>query len=88
MAKILDEMDELYDTIYENRCKIAHLKKDKIEVRSDAWSDATGIADQKKDYVRSCVANMDESIDLCEAEIERAYNKIKLWTYKMESTDE
>ena len=77
MAKIIYKMDKLHHKIYNNRCEIATLKRNKLEKRAEAWADATGIADEKKDYVRSVVASIDESIGLCEAEIEFAYNKLK-----------
>ena len=82
----LDRMNELYESIYANRCSIAELKKLKITARSEAWEDASGIADEKKDYVRSQVAQLDEKIDLVEAEIEKAYNNIKV--LELEYSDE
>lgn len=77
------EMVKLHDIIYENRCEIAELKRDKIEKRAEAWKDATGIADEKKDYVRSQVAEIDESIAFCEARIELAYNNLKTLEWEL-----
>ena len=88
MAKILDEMDELYDKIHGYRVDIASHNRNKIEKRANAWKDATGIADEKKDYVRSEVADIQEKIDYCEAEIELAYNKIKVMCFRLENGDE
>ena len=47
---------------------------------------ASGIADEKKDYVRSQVAQLDEKIALAEAEIEKAYNNIRV--LELEYSDE
>lgn len=88
MATILEEMDNLYDKIYEYRTDIASHNRNKIEKRANAWNDATGIADEKKDYVRSEVAEIQEKIDYCEAEIELAYNKIKVMCFRLENGDE
>ena len=84
MVKILDDMDELYDEIYNCRKDIASYNRSKIEKRSQAWSDATGIAKEKEDFVRSQVADIQESIDFCEAEIEKAYGKLKVAELRLE----
>ena len=88
MVEILDEMNNLYSLIYSYRSDIASYKKNKIEKRADAWKDATGTAKEKEDYVRSVVANIDEAIDFCEAEIEKAYNSIRVLELKLEYTNE
>ena len=82
MAKLVD-MNEQYEIIYNNRIKIAELKRGKITARASAWENASGIADQKKDYVRAAVADIDLEIDIAEAEIERAYNRIKALDYEV-----
>lgn len=84
MATVLDEMDKLYDEIHTNRCKIADWKKEKIEQRAKAWEKATGIAEQKKDYVRSAVSDFDADILKAEAEIEKAYGKLKVAELRLE----
>lgn len=90
MAKILDDMDELYEKIYSYRVDIASHKRDKIERRATAWADASDIklAKEKEDFVRSVVAEVQEKIDFCEAEIERAYNRLKLYEWKLENDNE
>ena len=88
MAKIIEDIQIQSNDIYNARIRIAELKKEKIIKRASAWDDATGIADQKKDYVRSIVAEIDESIDKEEAKIEFAYNKMKVLNYQLENTDE
>ena len=88
MVKILDEIDELYDKIYAYRTDIASHNRDKIEKRASAWNDATGIAKEKEDFVRSEVADIQEKIDYCDAEIELAYNKIKVMIFRLENGDE
>jgi len=90
MVKVLDEMDELYDKIYSYRVDIASHKRNKIEKRATAWKDASSIklAKEKEDFVRSEVADIQESIDFCEAEIEKAYGKLKIAELKLEHGDE
>ena len=90
MATILEEMDNLYDKIYEYRTDIASHNRNKIEKRANAWKDASGIklAKEKEDFVRSEVAEIQEKIDYCEAEIELAYNKIKVMCFRLENGDE
>lgn len=75
MAKTLNDYSE---QIRECRVKIADLKRDKINMRASAWESATGIADQKKDYVRSIVSDKDCEIDKLEAEIEYYYNLMRI----------
>lgn len=75
MAKTLNDYSE---TILECRNQIADLKHDKIISRASAWESASGIADQKKDYVRSVVADLDCEISKLEAKIEYCYNMMKM----------
>ena len=85
MAKTLDEIDNLYETIYGYRTDIAKYNRERIEQRASAWDDTSDIklAKAKEDYVRSAVAEYDEKIAFAEAEIERAYNKIKLLEWEL-----
>ena len=85
---VSNQMNDLHEVIYANRCSIAELKKLKITARSEAWEDASGIADEKKDHVRSQVAQLDEKIALAEAEIEKAYNTLKVLELELEHSDE
>ena len=78
MAKTLSVITEYTETILECRNQIADLKHDKIIARASAWESASGIADQKKDYVRSVVANLDCEISKLEAKIEYCYNMMKM----------
>ena len=88
MAKIIEEMDVYYTEIRDARQKLADLKHDKINIRAEAWKSAEGIADNKKDYVRSAVSDIDREIDKLESDIEYFYNQIKLCEYKIgESND-
>ena len=70
--------------IHEARVRIASLKKEKIERRAGAWANAEGLADAKKDYVRSVVSNLDEDISILEADIEHYYNQISILDEKIE----
>lgn len=84
MAKIIEEIDVYYTEIRDARQKLADLKYDKINIRAEAWKSAEGIADAKKDYVRSAVSNIDREIDKLESDIEYFYNQIKLCEYKLD----
>lgn len=75
---VLKKMEHTNDVIYKNRCKIAELKRQKIEGKAMAWGDANGLAKEKEAFVESQVAELGESIGLCEAKIELAYNTLKL----------
>ena len=90
MVQILDDMEELYDVIYGYRSDIASLNRSKIEKRSQAWSDASNIklAKEKEDFVRSEVADIQEQIDFAEAEIEKAYGKLKVAELRLEYSNE
>ena len=70
--------------IYHTRLEIADLNKKKIDARAEAWKTADGIADAKKDYVRSQVSDIQKEIDEMEAEIELAYNRVKILDMKIE----
>ena len=84
MAKIIEEMDVYYTEIRDARQLIADLQQQKIDIRADAWKNAEGIADAKKDYVRSMVSDIDRDIDKLESDIEYFYNQIKLCQYKLD----
>ena len=84
MAKIIDDMNVYYTEIRDARQKIADLKHEKINIRAEAWKSAEGIADAKKDYVRSMVSDIDRDIDKLESDIEYFYNQIRLCEYEIE----
>ena len=84
MAKIIDELDTYYNEIMSARKRIADLKYDKINIRAEAWKSAEGIADAKKDYVRSAVSDIDREIEKLEADIEYYYNQVKIMDYKVD----
>ena len=91
VKQIIDLKEQMLIGIYNTRLELADKKKEKIDARAKAWETAEGIADAKKDYVRSQVSDIQNSIDVLEAEIELAYNQIKILDMKMElekATDE
>lgn len=88
MAKIIDEMDTYYSEIRDAKCKIADLTEEKINLRAKSWEDAEGIADAKKDFVRSMVSDIQKEIDKLEADVEYYYNQVKILTHKLEFGDE
>ena len=83
IEKLFGEKKSYIDIIIIGKQNIAMLKSDKVKKRSDVWSKAEGIADQKKDYVKSQVAEIDEKIAKEEANIEYAYNMIDLINDKL-----
>lgn len=83
MAKIIEEMDVYYTEIRDARQLIADLQQQKIDIRADAWKNAEGIADSKKDYVRSMVSDIQNQIDKLESDIEYYYNQVKLCEHKV-----
>ena len=88
MEKLIAEKQSYVEIIRAGRKNIAKLKADKIKARADAWSEAEGIADAKKDYVRSQVADIDLEIPNEEANIEYCYNMIDIINDKLVLTDE
>lgn len=81
---MIDLKEQMLIGIYETRLELADLNKRKIDARAEAWKTADGIADAKKDYVRSQVSDIQKEIDVMEAEIELAYNQIKILDMKIE----
>lgn len=88
MSKVLDEMDVYYTEIRDAKCKIADLNAEKITLRAKSWMDAEGIADAKKDFVRSMVSDIQRDIDKLEADVEYFYGQIKILGHKLEYGDE
>ena len=88
MAKIIDEMDVYYTEIRDTKQKIADLTEEKINLRAKSWADAEGIADAKKDFVRSMVSDIQRDIDKLEADVEYYYNQVKILTHRLEYGDE
>ena len=72
------EIVEYFDTIKENRDKIAELMHKIHKTKAGLWEEASGTVDAKKDYIKSVLADEYKEIALCEAKIEYAYNMSKL----------
>lgn len=81
--KIIEEKKRLLDSIHGCRIQIAELQEKKINHRAESWSNATGVADEKKDYVRSQVSDLQSEIDKLEADIERYYGLISVLEDKL-----
>lgn len=88
MDKIIEEIEQHYTNIKSNRIVIANTKQKIATSKPQYWEEATGIAKEKEDYVKSQVAGLNNKIESCEAEIEYSYNMINVLTYKMEFSDE
>lgn len=84
----IKQIEEYYSQIKDNRIEIADKKVLKADKKVDAWLEADGTAKQKEDYVKASVSLIQKEIDLCEADIEFAYNMIGVLTYQMELSDE
>lgn len=85
MVKVLEEKETYVNEIQSARKRIADLKHEKINLRAKSWADAEGIADAKKDFVRSIVSDLDLEISKLEADIEYYYNMIKITDYRLEN---
>ena len=83
MDEIVKGMKYTYEQILDMRCEIANFKKQKAEMKSDLWEDATGTVDQKKDYIKSQTADIDYNISELEAGIELAYNLIEVMNLEL-----
>ena len=84
VEQMIDLKEKMLIGIYECRMELAEKNKQKIDARAKAWETAEGIADAKKDYVRSQVSDIQKEIDEIEAEIELAYNQVKILDMKIE----
>ena len=85
MVKVLEEKETYVNEIQSARKRIADLKHEKINLRAKSWADAEGIADAKKDFVRSIVSDLDLEISKLGADIEYYYNMIKITDYRLEN---
>lgn len=85
---LIEDKISYIEGINKARYNLAELKAKKIQKRSDAWEEASGIADQKKDFVRSVVADIDKEIAEVEADIEWYYNMMSVADLMLEFTDE
>ena len=83
MDKIISAMEDEYQKIYEYRVKLGELNKKKVEMKHRLWEEATGTVDQKKDYIKSRVSDIDVDIHMLEAKIEYSYNLVKVLDYKL-----
>lgn len=84
VEQMIDLKEQMLIGIYKCRMELAEKNKQKIDARAKAWETAEGIADAKKDYVRSQVSDIQKEIDEIEAEIELAYNQVKILDMKIE----
>lgn len=85
---MINDMDMYFNEIHDARVELADLMKEKINLRAEAWKEAEGTVDAKKDYVRSMVSDIQCKIDKLESDVEYYYNQVKLLTYKLEHGDE
>ena len=80
---LITSIEEHYKLIHKCRNEIAELKTKKAEKRNRYWGEATGIADQKKDYIKAMTGNIDEAIRKEEANIEYHYNMIEVLNMRL-----
>lgn len=81
---MIDDKETYATEIQEARKLIADKKKEMINLRAKSWADAEGIADAKKDFVRSVVSDLDLEISKLEADIEYYYNMMKIIDNRLE----
>lgn len=84
VERMIDLKEQMFIGIYKARMELAEKNKKKIDARAKAWESAEGTVDAKKDYVRSQVSDIQKEIDEIEADIELAYNQVKILDMKIE----
>lgn len=88
MDEEITKLEEYYKTIKDSRKEIAKLKTEIALEKPKHWEDATGVAKEKEDYVKSKIGYLNEDIASYEADIEFAYNMVNVLLYQMELSDE
>ena len=83
MDELIKQKEEYYEKILKSRENIANSRYKLAGDKPKLWEEATGLADQKKDYVKSEVAIWTEEIEQEEAKIEYYYNMINIINDKM-----
>lgn len=76
--------EQFIKQIHEARLELADLRMRKINKRAKAWEVAEGTVDQKKDFVRSHVSDLDNQISVLEADVEMYYSQIAILDEKIE----
>lgn len=84
MDQVIDEIKRHYDYIHKCREDIAELRKQRAVMKAPLWETASGTVDQKKDYIKSQIADYDYNISLKEAEIEYSYNLIDILLFEVD----
>ena len=83
MDELIDKMEEYYRNIHNLRMSIAELKKTKAIKKAPLWEEATGTVDNKKDYIKSKLADIEHDIAVAESDIEYAYNMIDVLNWRI-----
>ena len=83
MDELIDKMEEYYRNIHNLRIGIAELKKTKVIKKAPLWEEATGTVDNKKDYIKSKLADIEHDITVAESDIEYAYNMIDVLNWRI-----
>ena len=83
MKELIAEKQSYIEMISAGRKNIARINHDKILIRAELWDEATGTVDQKKDFIKSKVAEFDYDIATEEANIEYFYNMLGIIEDKM-----
>ena len=84
----IDKIKALYMNIKTCRDMIAKAQKEINLTKASLWENATGTVDQKKDYIKSQIADKLDIINTAESEIEYNYNMVKVIEYQLEYRDE
>lgn len=88
IRSVIEEKEQYYEKIHDARKRIADAKDSIARERIDAWADAEGTVDQKKDYVKSVIVEYTTEINSAEADIEYYYNMIEILNDKLVYEDE
>ena len=84
IKQMIDLKEQFYLAIYKDRVSIADLGKKKAEMKPALWEEATGTVDQKKDFIKSKTAEIDNEIAVLDAEIELRFNQVKILNDKID----
>lgn len=86
--ELITEKEFYINLIKEARKNIAMTKQQKALAKAPLWDEATGTVDQKKDFIKSRVAEYDLDIAVEESNVEYAYNMLEIINDKMLVLDE
>ena len=88
VERLIDEMEKHYIHIKKCREEIAELREEIAKRKPPLWEEATGTVDNKKDYIKSQIAELQYHIDIFESDIEYAMNMINILNWRIMYEDD